>query len=63
MKVIIIKNKRIILSEVIAENGKKYYINLDSLNESKNINEIIVMWNYVKNKLRNLIKVCRDDTE
>ena len=63
MKVIIIKNKRIILSEVIAENGKKYYINLDSLNESKNINGFLVMWNYVKNKLRNLIKVCRDDTE
>lgn len=63
MKVVIKNRKKIFKTEVIAENGKKYFVDVSKLKEAKDINCWLVIWNYFRNKITDLIKICRNSTK
>ena len=62
--IILIKNKkRTIKTEVIAENGKRYFVNVSKLKDTEDIKSLLVIWNYFRNKVINFIKICRNRTK
>ena len=63
MRILIKNKKRIIETEVIAENGKRYFVNVSKLKDTEDIKSFLVIWNYFRNKVINFIKICRNRTK
>lgn len=63
MRMLIKNKKRVIETEVIAENGKKYFVNVSKLKDAEDIKSWLVIWNYFRNKVINFIKICRNRTK
>lgn len=58
MRILIKNKKRTIETEVIAENGKRYFVNVSKLKDTEDIKPLLVIWNYFRNKVINFIKKC-----
>lgn len=63
MRILIKNKKRTIETEVIAENGKRYFVNVSKLKDTEDIKSLLVIWNYFRNKVINFIKICRNCTK
>lgn len=63
MRILIKNKKRTIETEVIAENGKRYFVNVSKLKDTEDIKSLLVLWNYFRNKVINFIKICRNRTK
>lgn len=63
MRILIKNKKRTIETEVIAENGKRYFVNVSKLKDTEDIKSLLVIWNYFRNKVINFIKICRNRTK
>ena len=58
-----IKNKNITLCSVLAEDGNEYWVDLKMLIKNKELNGASIFMNYLKNKIKNFIKVGRYGTK
>ena len=58
-----VKNKITKFYEVIAENGKKYFVNENELIETTNTSTILICIQYFRNKIYNFFNIRSNSTK